>query len=157
MEERPRVPHPWPARTCVRDPGFSLIELLLVLLVVGLLLGLTVPGYISYRRSQQLRGSTQSLASLTRLSQQRAMATGVDQNLHFLENTYGADFYVQVGATVSYRWSFPLGVHYAPGSITGTTMYKDGTASPSGLVILQNDDGDTDTLSVLSSGIVLIR
>ncbi len=153
------------AQTCVlrarppdrADRGFTLIELGIVLVVFGLLLAITVPGYHSYVMTQRLRGSAEDLAALVRLTRARAMTTGVDQPIHFYANTYNADFHVHVGTTISYPWSFPPGVHYAGGSTLAITMAKDGSASPAGLVILRDDNGDQDTLSVLSSGIVLIR
>jgi len=149
VSPQPRTPR----RT---DSGFSLMELMIVLVILGLLLAFSIPAYQSYLSSQRLRGTTQQLASIARLSRERAMALGVDQNLHYFLN-YGVDFHVHVGAVPSYLVKFPPGVQYATGSVISITMKKDGSANPSGRVILQNDKGIRDTMSVLSSGIVLLR
>ena len=148
LPSQPRITH----RT---DSGFSLVELMVVLVILGLLVAFSIPAYQSYLSSQRLRGTTQQLASIARLSRERAMALGVDQNLHYFLN-YGVDFHVHTGPP-TYLVKFPPGVHYATGSVILITMKKDGMADPSGRVILENDKGIRDTMSVLSSGIVLLR
>ena len=137
--------------------GFSLVELAIVLVILGLIVGFAVPGYGAYMASQRLKGSTQNLAAEVRIARERAMSLGVDQPLYFYEDTWNCDFHVHTGAGVTNMWSFPPGVHYAPGSTIAVTMLKDGSASPSGKVVLQDTRGRRDTLSILASGIVLIR
>lgn len=130
----------------------------MVLTVMGLLLAMAIPRFASFIAAHRLKGSTENLASQIRIARERAMSLGVDQPLHFYENTLGCDFHVHVptiGATS--MWNFPSGVHYASGSTLAVTMLKDGSASTSGKVILQDDRGRRDTLSVLASGIVLVR
>lgn len=137
--------------------GFSLIELTIVLGVITILLSFGVPAYKSFVSTQRLRGSTENLAAMIRLARERAMTQGQDQPLHFWEDAYDCDFHVHIGTVVSHQWSFPPGVHYAAETTHTILMKKDGTADPSGVVILKNDRGRRDTLSVLSSGIVLLR
>jgi hypothetical protein len=91
------------------------------------------------------------------------MATGVDQPIHFYTDTYSADFHIHIGTSqISSNWSLPTGIRYYPPGSTGAypdtlRMKKDGTASPARRVMLSDPYGRRDTLSVLSSGIVLIR
>lgn len=139
-----------------RARGFSMVELLIVLAVFALLVAMAIPGYASYVASHRLRGSVENLASQVRLARERAMTVGVDQPVHFYENLYDADFHVHAAGVVSYRWSLPRGVHYAA-SNPNVTMRKDGTASSSMYVVLRDDRGEQDTLSILTSGIVLTR
>jgi prepilin-type N-terminal cleavage/methylation domain-containing protein len=156
---RPRFAAPG-TRTRPRSApaGFSLIELLVALASASILLAIGVPAYQSYLATQRLKGSVENLAAFARVARERAMATGVDQPLHFREDTYDADFHVHiVGSSASSLWSFPRGIHYAAGSTNTITMKKNGTAWPAGLVLLRNDRGRQDTLSVLASGIVLLR
>jgi len=139
--------------------GFSLIELAIVLGVLAGLLALTVPRYRTFIATQRLRGSVENLASEIRVARERAMATGVDQPIHFFEDTYNADFHIHMyGGAISSVWSFPPGIHYYPAGVQDTVrMKKDGSVSPALRVVLSNNYGRRDTLSVLSSGIVLLR
>ena len=146
--------------TTARNPetGFSLIELAIVLGVLGILLAMTVPRYRSFITAQRLHGSTENLAALVRVSRERAMATGVDQPLHFYENNSGSDFHVHVPSVGrTSPWNFPPQIHYATGSTLSMTMLKDGSVDTPGPIILRDESGHRDTMSVLSSGIVLLR
>ena len=142
---------------CHGPAGFSLVELAMVLVIFGLIIGIAVPRYGVFMATQRLVGSTQNLAAEVRIARERAMSLGVDQPLHFYEDTWNCDFHVHTGAGITSTWSFPPGVHYATGSTIAITMLKDGSASPSGKVVLQDTRGRRDTLSILASGIVLIR
>jgi prepilin-type N-terminal cleavage/methylation domain-containing protein len=48
-----------------RQRGFSLIELLIVLVIIGILGGLTVPQFISSRRAANMGSAVQSMRTLT--------------------------------------------------------------------------------------------
>jgi len=139
--------------------GFSLIELAIVLSVLGLLLALTIPRYKAFLTTQRLHGSVENLAAEVRIARERAMATGVDQQVHFLEDTFNGDYHLHNSGVVSQVWSFPPGIHYtfAVGTLDTLRMKKDGTASPAHMIVLKDTYNRRDTLSVLSSGIVLVR
>ena len=149
--------------THLRARGFTLVELAAALLVLGLLFAFSVPAFQSVSASYQLKGATQNIAGQLRLAREKAIATGTDQPMHFTYNwagCSGCDYHVHYPSGVAATWNLPSGVSYysvAFGGFAGPTMTKDGRASVSGDIILQNQRGARDTVSVQMSGLVLTR
>ena len=69
---RPRRSH----RTHESDHGFSMIELMMVLVVFGIVLSFGIPSFWRYTQSQALRGTSENLVQTIQLQRTRAMATG---------------------------------------------------------------------------------
>ncbi|MBK5186784.1 MAG: type II secretion system protein [Gemmatimonadaceae bacterium] len=61
------------------ERGFTLVEVLIVLTIVGILLGVAIPRYGSVTGAMKVRSAKQEIASL--LSQGRAMAIQTDQTV----------------------------------------------------------------------------
>lgn len=137
--------------------GFSLIELLIVITIMGIMFGLSIPSYQRYLASASLKGARSEIASEIQQLRARAMATHVAQTIHFaLDSTGAGDFHVHNGV-VSASWDLPLGITYAGGSSAGLTLNTDGRASTSTYIILCDSRGQRDTVSVQLSGLVLVR
>ena len=64
-----------------RQSGFSLIELIVVLMIVAIASGLAAPGLKSGWRSREVRTGTRSLAAVMRGLRERAVRRGVEQEL----------------------------------------------------------------------------
>jgi len=73
----PRTPRD--ART--RQSGFSLFELIVVLMIVAIASGLAAPGIKSGWRAREVRTGTRSLAAVMRGLRERAVRRGVEQEL----------------------------------------------------------------------------
>jgi type II secretion system protein H len=58
--------------------GFSLIELTIVISIMGIMFAI-VPSYLTYRRTQELKGAAQNIASQIRLARATAIMTGRTQ------------------------------------------------------------------------------
>lgn len=70
--------------TCRRrtsQSGFSLFELIVVLMVVAIASGLAAPGIQSGWRAREVRSGTRSLAAVLRGLRERAVRRGADQEL----------------------------------------------------------------------------
>jgi general secretion pathway protein H len=67
------------ART--RQSGFSLFELIVVLMIVAIASGLAAPGIKSGWRAREVRTGTRSLAAVMRGLRERAVRRGVEQEL----------------------------------------------------------------------------
>ncbi len=149
-------------RTHRAPRGFTLIEMTVVILVIGVIAAFSLPTYLRFNRSLQLKGTVQNLAGQLQLARQRAIATGATQMIHLYANNYGVDFHVHnTGQPPTGLWKFPKGVTYlwSTGTLSESKvqMYPDGRADRSGMVILQTTDGLRDTVNVQLSGLVLVQ
>ncbi len=137
-----------------RESGFSLIELAIVVTVIGLMLAMGIPAYKTLSQSQSLRGASQNVAGQITLARARAMATGVTQTVNFDASTTPARIVV-LGGTAARTWKVPKGISFANAS--SFNMTSDGRASTSQYIVLQNLQAVRDTVSVQTSGLVLVR
>ncbi len=138
------------------DRGFSLIELAIVLLAMGIVLSFGIPAYLHFNQSQQLRGTSENLVQTLQLQRSRAMATGQDVVINF-NTTSTPNAWTVLGAGRSMRKDLPNGVTYFSATPATLTLSRDGHVNTSGLVIFQNRAGIQDTVSIQVSGLALIR
>ena len=142
--------------------GFTLIEIAVVILVLGIVAAFSVPALLNLNRSLQLKGATQNLAGQLQLARQKAMAIGVPQIMHLFQGTYGVDYHIHnTGEGPTGMWKFPSNVNYvwSAGTLPAqmVIMNPDGRADRSGMVILQTLGGLQDTINVQLSGLVLLQ
>lgn len=153
----------------MRDPaerGFSLIELAIVLVVMGILFAFSVPGFQRLTSSNQLRGAAENVAGQLRLARAKAIGTGVEQPLHIQNST---TYHIHYPSGISTIWTLPSGITFtsaAPVTV-GDWYYMapDGrfyqnsshTVTGSNIIVLANTRGVRDTVSVQLSGLILIR
>lgn len=137
--------------------GFSLIEMAIVILVFGMLFAFSIPAYQSLNGSNQLKGATENLAAQLRMARSKAMATGMEQPMHFTANYLNSDYHIHYpSGFIPAKWKFPRGITYYSIGLN-PTMKADGRSDQSGIVILQDQRGNRDTVSVLTSGLVLVK
>jgi type IV fimbrial biogenesis protein FimT len=141
------------------DPrGFTLVELMVTITVLGLLLAFSVPAFNALNQTHQLKASSQNVAGTFRLYRERAMASGVAQVVHF-NTVYGGNWHVHSGATIisNAAWKFPTGIDYYTVTANPTFEADGRVSSGSGVVVLKNQKDVRDTITVLSSGLVLAQ
>lgn len=148
-----------PARPASRGAtharGFSLIELMIALIVFGLCVGLSLPSYNRYVRSQKLRGTSENLVQTIQLQRSRSMATGQDIRINF--NTATPAGWTSIGEGRSNRAALPNGVRYVSANPNTIVLSRDGRVNTSATIVFANNEDVTDTVSVLISGLALIR
>jgi len=144
-----------PARDASRQRGFSLIELMIVLVIFGMLIGFSIPSYARYVQTQKLRGTSENLVQTIQLQRARAMATGQSVTLNF--NTAAPAGWTCISANRSVRTKLPKGITYLSANPTQLVLGRDGRINTSGTVIFTNNTGNSDTVSVQLSGFALIR
>lgn len=136
------------------ERGFTLAEMLIVVLLMGLMLAFAIPAFRSFGNSHNLKGAKEDMISQIQMARAKAISTGVDQPIHF-NNNFGYNYHVHVGSVIT-GFLFPRGVSYATtGYATTVTMYKNGTASNSLMIPLKNNQGVRDTIAILTSGLVM--
>jgi prepilin-type N-terminal cleavage/methylation domain-containing protein len=143
------------ARNLQHERGFSLIELMVAIVVLGLLIGFSVPSYQTYALTQKLRGTSENLMQTINLQRSRAMATGQSVTINF--NTGAPAGWTVMSANRQNQTTLPNGITYASATPTSLTLTRDGQVSNSGLVVFQNRTGTQDTVSIQLSGLTLIR
>jgi len=142
-------------RNLQHERGFSLIELMVAIVVLGLLIGFSVPSYQTYALTQKLRGTSENLVQTIQLQRSRAMATGQSVTINF--NTGAPAGWTVMSAGRQNQMALPLGITYASANPATLTLTRDGQVSNSGLVVFQNRTGTQDTVSIQLSGLALIR
>jgi prepilin-type N-terminal cleavage/methylation domain-containing protein len=146
-----------------REPsrGFTLVELAITILIVGMLIAMGIPAINSMSQSQMLTSNVENIAAQLRMARQRAISVGSAQVVHFTQNfpAVGCDYHIHNGGYIVPLGKLGPGVsyYYGTGVVTSYQMQPDGTCQNSGLVILQNARGKMDTVSVQVSGLVLTK
>lgn len=141
-----------------RARGFSLIEMMVVIAVMGVMVAIGVPAYNLWARSQSMKGAVQAIAGEVQMLRARAMATGKTQTIHFaLDSANVGDYHVHEDGRITAKFDLPRNVQYSVYNQGGFSITPDGRASASKLVILRDRRGNRDTVSVLTSGMVVVR
>src|SRR6185295_15686114 len=123
-----------------RSRGFTLVEMAITFLVLGLLLAFSIPAFQNISDSYRLQGATENIAAQLRLAREKAISTGQDQEMHFTLNYPTGtpyDYHIHNGTVVGACWALPKGITYYSAGIT-PRMLKDGRCNASGLVVLQD-------------------
>jgi hypothetical protein len=129
----------------------------IVILVMGLVFAFSVPTYQKISNTYQLKGATENIAAELRLAREKAIATGMDQPMHFTPNYLNSDYHIHYASGfIPAKWKLPRGVTYYSIGVS-PTLQRDGRASASGLIILQDERGNRDTVSIQMSGLVLTK
>lgn len=108
-----------------RDAGFTLIEVLFAIALSGILMAIAVPSWRHYQRAADERGTAESVVSVLRNSQQRAVAEG---------RTYCVRFSTSAGSWSVYRTSCGSGTALQTGQVQGgsTQLASAGFDQPAG-------------------------
>lgn len=139
--------------------GFTLIELMLVVIVLGTMIAMSVPTMKGFRQSYDLRSASENVAGQITLARQKAMATDSMQTIHFSLNYQSCDYHIHNGTELAPKWNLPNGItfYWGAGTENEFRMRSNGRCMDSGMVILEDPRGRRDTVSVLASGLILLR
>lgn len=142
-----------------RSRGFTLVEMAVVMVILGIVMAVAIPSFLNYRRDHELQSATQNIASRMRASRATAMVTGRTQRFHLYDNFGGYDYHTHdANGPLSAGWVLPTGVGYSWGtSLVAVNFTPDGRASQSLDVELVRDDGVRDTVSVELSGMIVVH
>ena len=144
--------------------GFSLIELGVVIVIMGLILAFGIPMYSNYSSTQQLRGAGENIAAQMRLLRETAIGTSTTQVMHFVSPWVFAgqtsDYHVHLGSStgpVGAMFKLPRGIDLVPVPLTLFVAKSDGRFTQGGLIIVKDSRGFRDTVSVMASGLILTK
>lgn len=137
--------------------GFTLIEMLTVIVIIGIIIAMGIPVMNSLTRSTGLQGGLRQVSNLASLARQFAITHRVQTTL-VVTNTYNAVavFTNWPGAPVQIdKWSLlPIGVIIDPNSPTASVTFKPtgGTvASGGGTIVVREGVYDTATSKAVAT------
>jgi prepilin-type N-terminal cleavage/methylation domain-containing protein len=134
--------------------GFTLVEIAITLVIMGIVLAFAVPALQGLSTSHQLKGTAAAISGQLRLAREKAIATGTTQTIRFMAGFQSSDYHIWNGTVADPKWSLPNRISYATGTQSQFRMAPNGRCLDSGLIILQDARGVRDTVSVESSGLV---
>jgi len=137
--------------------GFSLIELLLVIAIMGLIVGISIPFYQSFQLSSQIDTTTNEIIGSLRRAQIRSMASDFDDSWSVRIGTNsqvilykGYDFNAR---NIDYDEIFEIAPTITISGITDINFDKlTGKTSDIGNINLLSSGGNSQTISVNSQG-----
>ena len=108
--------------------GFSMVELIIVLLVMGMIIAIAVPTVSGFRSSHMVKIAVENIAGQLRLAREKAISSGTTQTLRFQAGVGGYDYHVWNGGVANPGWKLPNGIHYlwASGTQDSFRLTRDG-------------------------------
>jgi len=145
----------------MRQQGYSLVELMVCIVILGIVVAASIPNLRAYRESQRLASATEVVAATVSEARARARGRNVsvivecrpdDGTIALIEDTDG-DGVADVSEPVEVR-ALGEGMTLAATSLTGDRLIFDdrGTAQSGGSVFLTGADGLVAKRVRVSSG-----
>ena len=143
---------------CRRDAGFSLVELIITIVLLGIVAAIAVPSYRGWAANTNLKGAARAVSSDVYDTRGRALAENRVYTITFSAdptNTYtitapAANGLPAVNETKNF--SEYGGVRMTSASVGAITIQSRGTVTPAVNVIMTNSRNSTGTINVLITG-----
>lgn len=126
--------------------GFTLTELMIVVLIVSVLSALAIPSFLQWRQNLEFRKTTRDLVSILREAKSRSIKTNLEHRVEYAATN--KQYRMTQGNrsnnstswnTVVYDWTeLPSGVRI-DANVNTIQMNTNGTAN-GGTILIQNDE-----------------
>lgn len=153
-----------------RNSGFSLVEMMVVVVIMGIVLAAAIPGFNRGNRGRRVEGSAREIASSLQLARQRTVATRIPHRLVYqpdepscrIEQMVNDSTWeaiplgeVAIPAAVALSWSAGGDASNTDIEFEGRGTVRDDDAPLS--VLVTNAYGDTFSVSLVRTGRVTVR
>lgn len=137
-----------------RKTGFSLVELLIVIALIGILMGVALPPYLSWRANAQYRQAGNGLLAAVRT----ARSTAITTNRQIQVELSGTTYRTRNGnrALASTDWSNTSWISLPPG-VGLTTANSRIIANPNGTFFFSNSTGDPVSASASTTMSIFVQ
>ncbi len=153
------------------DEGFSLAELMVVLVIAGIMAAVSLPGLNKFLRSVDLNGQVQQTATMLRVVRQRAITENNNYVVYWDDTVRGFGWYDDDNGNGVWNGTekrklpvgYPAWVTVSNSSTNPftspiITFSPNGSASQSGTAIFTNSDGYALSVSVVRpTGMVTVQ
>lgn len=146
-------------RTSPREAGYSLIELAVVVIILGITLTASIPAFSRLMQSNSLQNAAGQFSGHMRLARQMAVTSGVSYivdwdstETYLIIRDNNENDVPDVGEPADGPFTLPKRVSLADSAFTSSrvTFSRDGSASESGTLMLSNDRGHSVNLMLLA-------
>lgn len=142
------------------EKGFTLIEVLIAIGIVGIIALISLPFLVFYRPSMQLSGFARELASDLRYAQQLAVTEQIEYGARISSSEYSVIKFQEGQETTIKNNNLPQGIEiYEISGFTNNEIKFNpyGAVKESGAIILKNIKDETKTIEIKISGFVRIQ
>lgn len=136
-----------------RRPGFTALELLITIGVIGILAGVSIPSFAQAQQRLRVRQSAAELADVIRQAQTKAIA-GIHGSTITVTFQAGS-ITTTIDATGTQAvWAIPAGLNIASDVSSVTFNRLTGRPSSPASITVTNDSGNNSAIAVAVSGVI---
>lgn len=144
-----------------KDAGFTLIELVIVIAVIGILAAIVIPNFLAYREASRIRGAASNLRADFEMAKLRAIKENAMVAMEFNAGSYRVfvdlndNDALDAGERILSNPTYPPGVTMSATTFPGNRMEFNSRGVPNGnagTVSLVNTSGDQIDVIVSTFG-----
>lgn len=145
MPNDPRIEAPFFAPKVTRIQGFTLVEILVVMLIIGITFGMALLAFGDFGATRKIRSAGEGFAQFLQVAHERALLESTTLQIQLKPTGYTIQ-----RLTTQNRWQSLKNTYYRPHSLPPKTVISVayGGKKPDQLVIIMSASGDMTPFKV---------